>query len=211
MKTINILSFIKKNFTYLLIAILVLIIIFQRSCTSKVDSKVKTITISGTKYDVIKQHIDTVKILVTQTVYRKGNDIFHEIPNYVYVPLNIDTSNVIKRYYTLNIYKDTLHLKDSLGYVSVTDSIIRNSIVSRVWDAKVNKVVINNTNYVRQKPRTQLYFGGTLGYQKPSLTAGINLLLKTKKDQTYLIGAMYNPQLSTYFYGTMLWKISIKK
>jgi hypothetical protein len=204
-------SFIKKHFTYAIIAILLIVVIMQRSCSTHDINNIKTVKIGNTKYDVIKQHIDTVRIIVPRTVYKKGNDIVHEVPVYVKIPTIIDTNTVIKRYYSLNIYKDTLNLSDSLGYVSVTDSIARNAIISRTWDAKVNKFIINNTTYVKAKPKTQVYFGGTLGYQRPSLNTGVNLLLKTKKDQTYLVGAVLSSQLNPYIYGTVLWKISFKK
>ena len=112
----------------------------------------------------------------------------------------------------MHVYKDTLQLKDSLGYVSVIDTITKNGLMGREWNAKVNKITINNTTFLKELPRTQLYLGGSLGIQKPSYTSiGWNAILKTKNDHMYGIGIGINSQLNTYIQGSMFWKISFKK
>ena len=74
------------------------------------------------------------------------------------------------------------------------------------------RITIDNTIYLKELPKNQVYFGGSLGVQKPLyVTVGGNLLLKTKNDHMYGIGVGVNSQLNTYFQGTMLWKISLKK
>jgi hypothetical protein len=206
-------NFIKKNFSLLIIAALVIVILLQRTCTPKNSEPKEIIKIDGKKYEVIKRVTDTLKIPVIHNVYKKGEDIYHEIPVYVdvIVPSNIDTGLILKKFYATHVYKDTLHLKDSLGFIAVTDSISKNKLVSRSWNAKVNKTTINNTIYLKELSN-QFYLGGSLGMQRPGqFLLGGNAILKTKTDKVFGLGVGVNSQLQPYFQGSMLWKISFKK
>lgn len=209
----NLFNFIKKNFSLLIIAALVIVILLQRTCTPKNSEPKEIIKIDGKKYEVIKRVTDTLKIPVIHNVYKKGEDIYHEIPVYVdvIVPSNIDTGLILKKFYATHVYKDTLQLKDSLGFIAVTDSISKNKLVSRSWNAKVNKTTINNTIYLKELSN-QFYLGGSLGMQRPGqFLLGGNAILKTKADKVFGLGVGVNSQLQPYFQGSMLWKISFKK
>ena len=206
-------NFIKKNFSLLIIAALVIVILLQRTCTPKNSEPKEIIKIDGKKYEVIKRVTDTLKIPVIHNVYKKGEDIYHEIPVYVdvIVPSNIDTGLILKKFYATHVYKDTLQLKDSLGFIAVTDSISKNKLVSRSWNAKVNKTTINNTIYLKELSN-QFYLGGSLGMQRPGqFLLGGNAILKTKTDKVFGLGVGVNSQLQPFFQGSMLWKISFKK
>ena len=205
-------TFIKTNFSYIIIAVLIAVIFLQRSCSSSTNNGKEILKIDGKKYEVLKREIDTVMVPVNHNVYKSGKDIYHDVPVYIQIPLNADTAAILKEYFAMHVYKDTLQLKDSLGYVSVIDTITKNGLMGREWNAKVNKITINNTTYLKELPRTQLYLGGSLGIQKPSYTSiGWNAILKTKNDHMYGIGIGINSQLNTYIQGSMFWKISFKK
>lgn len=206
-------NFIKKNFSLLIIAALVIVILLQRTCTPKNSEPKEIIKIDGKKYEVIKRVTDTLKVPVIHNVYKKGEDIYHEVPVYVdvVIPSNIDTGLILKKFYATHVYKDTLHLKDSLGFIAVTDSISKNKLVSRSWNAKVNKTTINNTIYLKELSN-QFYLGGSLGMQRPGqFLLGGNAILKTKTDKVFGLGVGVNSQLQPFFQGSMLWKISFKK
>ena len=205
-------TFIKTNFSYIIIAVLIAVIFLQRSCSTTTKDGKEILKIDGKKYEVLKREIDTVMVPVNHNVYKSGKDIYHDVPVYIQIPLNADTAAILKEYFAMHVYKDTLQLKDSLGYVSVIDTITKNGLMGREWNAKVNKITINNTTFLKELPRTQLYLGGSLGIQKPSYTSiGWNAILKTKNDHMYGIGIGINSQLNTYIQGSMFWKISFKK
>ena len=209
MKTFN---FIKKNFSYLVIAALVIVIFFMRSCNGTRNGGNEIIKVDSKKYEVIKRVTDTIRVPVVQTVYIPGKDIIHEVINYVNIPANVDSLAIVKDYFATRVYKDTLKLEGDLGYITVTDSITKNALAGRLWNSNVNKTTIDNTIYLKELPRTQLYIGGSLGMQRPeNLTIGGNLILKDKKDRMYGIGYGVNSQLNSYFQASMLWKISLKK
>jgi hypothetical protein len=205
-------TFTKTNFSYIIIAVLIAVIFLQRSCSPTTKDDKEILKINGNRYKVLKREIDTVIVPVTHNVYKSGKDIYHDVPIYIQIPLNADTAAILKEYFAMHIYKDTLQLKDSLGFVSVIDTITKNGLMGREWNVKVNKITINNTTYLKELPKTQLYLGGTLGIQTPTYTTiGCNAILKTKNDRIYGIGIGINSQLNTYIQGSIFWKISLNK
>ncbi len=110
----------KIDLKLIIIVGLIITIFCLRFCNVKPDGEI--VTIDGKPYEVIKHTVDTLYVPTVQTVYKRGKDIYRDIPIYVELPGRIDTVQVIKDYYSKVIYKDTLKLKDSLGYVSVTDT-----------------------------------------------------------------------------------------
>jgi len=208
-------NFLKKiDLKTLLIFGLIIVILLMRACSS--DGKITDgggIKIDGKKYIVIKHTVDTIIKPVTQTVFKKGETIFRDVPVYINVPANVDTSYILKDYYTMYPYKDTLRLKDSLGYIAVSDTIFKNRILNRTFDAYVNKFTINNTIYVQPVPKVQMYIGGVAGFDKVNVVnfVGPSLLLKDKKDKVYSLGIGYSNAKTVSVQGGIYWLIKLKK
>jgi len=59
-------TFIKKNFSYIIIAVLAAVIFLQRSCSTTTKDGKEILKIDGKKYEVLKREIDTVKVTVSQ-------------------------------------------------------------------------------------------------------------------------------------------------
>jgi hypothetical protein len=201
----------KKSFPYIIIAILIIIILLMRSCESD-PTPGKIIKVNGKKYEVIKHTIDTQYVKTVKTVVKDGSTIYVDKPVYINVPTNVDTVAILKDYFAKYTYKDTLKLDDSLGYIAVSDTISKNKIYKRVWDAHVNKITVKETTIVKELPRIQVYAGLDLGYEyNKTASVGIDLTLKTKKDQMYRVGVGMNSELHPIFQFGMLWKISLRK
>ena len=197
----------KIDFKTIIIFGLIVGILCLRFCNVKPDGKV--VTINGKPYEVIKHTIDTVYTPIVQTVYKKGKDIYKEVPVYVQLPGDVDTVQVIKDYYSKVIYKDTLKLKDSLGYVSITDTIFNNSILGRVWDSHINKITINDRMIVKELPKNQFYLGSELGLNNQTVFTSFSpsLLLKTKKDRIFSVGVGLGPNKSIQCQGGVYIKL----
>ena len=206
-----------KFFPWIVIAALAFVIFFQRSCNTPTNiignTKPKTVTVDGKKYDVLKHTSDTTYLpSKPQIVYVPGDDIYKDTTIYVPVPATVDTQLILKDYFAKKVYTDTLRLNDSAGYVALRDTITKNSISGRIWDAHINKTLIRDTFFLAPKVRNQIYIGGTLGAIQPAIPmAGINLALKTKKDKMYQIGAGYTAKADMYVQGSMFWKITFKR
>ncbi len=183
----------------------------------------RTIRIDGKKYEVIKHEIDTVDVIKTKVVTKKGDDIYHEtiVEKEVFIPANVDTAALLKDYYSKVLYKDVLVLPDSLGTVSVIDTISQNKILGRTFDAKVKERTIKETTIVKELPKNQVYFGFNGGFNKTDVVSniGTGLILKTKTDKIYQLGVGVanrvvdgtNGGLTPYIGGGVYWKIKLKK
>ena len=202
-------SFIRKNFSLLIIIGLIIIILLQRAC-SPICANGEVEIITKTQ-EIIKKDTVKIKVPVITTVHKKGDTIYQETLVYIDVPTKIDTASILKDCNVLRVYKDTLQLKDSMGYVSIVDSISKNKILARLWTANVNKKTTIDTVYFNKR-NNQFYLGGSITLQRPNqMLVGCNVMLKTKTDQIFGLGLGINPRLQPYLQGSVLWKVSFKK
>ena len=183
----------------------------------------KKVFIAGKAYEVIKHDIDTVDIVKTKIVTKKGEDIYHEtiVEKEVIIPAVIDTAALLKDYYSKVLYKDVLVLPDSLGTVSVTDTISQNRILGRTFNANVKQRTIKETTIVKELPKTKIFYGLEGGFNKADFVSsvGAGVLINTKKDKIYQLGLGVNNQtidgvngsFSPYIRGGVYWKIKLKK
>jgi hypothetical protein len=210
------------NIKNIAIAVLVVIVLLELWNPGGVMPG-KTIRIDGKKYEVIKHEIDTIDIIKTKVVTKKGEDIYHEtiVEKEVKVPVNVDTNAILKDYYSKVLYKDVLVLPDSLGTVAVTDTISQNKILGRTFDAKVKQRTIKETTIVKELPKTKVFYGFEGGFNKQDVVShiGAGVIINTKKDKLYHLGVGVanrtidgtNGGLAPYIGGGVYWKIKLKK
>ena len=194
----------KKIFPYIIIAILTVIIFYQKGCSGKKETG-STVNIGGTDYEVLKHEIDTFYQIDTQRFYRKGKDIVKIVEVVKEIPANVDTLSILRDYYARVFYKDTFRLKDSLGYIVVNDTITKNRIYSRGFASYINVPTIRETLYLKELKNT-LFFGPAIQLGKTPSFGG-DLHLKTKKDMLIGFGLGFNLNASPYFRGSIGWKI----
>ena len=183
----------------------------------------KKVFIAGKAYEVIKHDIDTVDIVKTKVVTKKGEDIYHEtiVEKQVVIPAVIDTMALLKDYYSKVLYKDTLVLPDSLGTVSILDTITQNKILGRTFNASVKQRTIKETMIVKELPKTKVFYGLEGGFNKADFVSsvGAGVLINTKKDKIYQLGLGVNNKttdgtnggFTPYVRGGVYWKIKLKK
>ena len=181
----------------------------------------KTIMVAGKPYEVIKEIHDTTEVTKKVVVTKKGADIIHETIKEVQIPVIVDTAALLHDYFAKNIYKDTLRLPDSLGYVFLTDTITKNKIEGRTFNASVKQRVITNTTIVKELPKTKMYYGLEGGFNKADVVShlGFGFLINTKADKIYHLGIGVanrttdgtSGKLAPYIGGGVYWKIRLKK
>ncbi len=208
------------NIKNIAIALLIVIVVFQQ-CGGNKKGTGEIVKVDGKKYELIKHTIDTVEVIKTKIVTKKGADIYYETIKEVIIPTIVDTAALLKDYFAKNIYNDTLHLPDSLGYVFLTDTITQNKIEGRTFNASVKQRTIKETTIVKELPKMQVYFGFNGGFNKVDVVShiGTGVLVKTKKDKIYQINAGVanrttdgtNGTLSPYIGAGVYWKIKLKK
>jgi hypothetical protein len=209
------------NFKNIAIVALILFVLLQWFNPGGVMPGTKTIRIEGKKYEIIKHDIDTLEVVKTKVVTKKGEDIYHETIKEVIIPTIVDTQALLKDFFAKNIYKDTLQLPDNLGTIAMIDTITQNKILGRTFNASVKQREIKETMIVKELPKTQVYYGLTGGFNKADVVSnvGAGFLVKTKKDKIYNLGIGVsnrvsdgtNGTLSPYIGGGVYWKIKLKK
>jgi hypothetical protein len=213
------------NFKNIAIAALIIYILLQWFNPGGVMPGGRTIRIDGKKYEVIKHTIDTVEVEKIKTVTKKGKDIVHEVIDVDTLVLkelvNVDSAAILKDYLAKIIYKDTLVLDGGLGTIALTDTITKNRILGRTWDAKVKERTIKEELIVKEPAKAQLYYGLNAGFNKEDYVSavGAGLILKTKKDKIYQFGLGVNNRttdgtngsFSPYVGFGTYWKIKVKK
>lgn len=216
-----------------LIILGLIIILLLRNCGGSTKDGKEIIKVDGKKYELIDQKIDTVfveKIVKVPTYVPKYITRVETVQ--VEVPIDVDSLEIVKKYFTTYQVKDTLHLtydfptnvtdslgdkpSPNLGWGVITDKISQNQITSRdvEWNFKIP--TIYNTTIVKELPKTQLYYGANIGLNKEEIfgTFSGGLILKTKSDRLYQLnlGVQNSPNGVTPFLGGGLyWKINLKK
>jgi len=218
--------------TILIIGLCVFLLL--RNCNSNPETKGEIVKVDGKKYEMVKQTIDTV--VVTKEV-----EVPTYIPKYitrvetveVEIPTDVDTTAILKEYFSKFQVKDTLDLtydfpnnvKDSLGnkpnptlgFGVITDVISQNKIFSRDVKWSFQIPTIYNTTIVKELPKTQLYYGFGIGGNKeqPLNNVSGGLILKTKSDNLYQLNigvqSSINNGFNPYIGGGLYWKINLNK
>lgn len=202
-------EFIKRNFLFVLVLILIGIIFVERWEKVKIVERLPSI-VRDTVWVKTSNTINT-KPLLTETILPTIVEKYY-IADTNKVKLTEQYNELVKLYLSKNIHKDTIKI-DSIGSITITDTVTKNLIKGRKVFYDLKYPVITNTITLSYKPRNQLYYGG--GVQgnliNPINQVDIGILYKNKKDQIYggLVGLDINGQVQ---YGLkMYWKLSFRK
>jgi hypothetical protein len=213
------------NFKNIAIAALIIYVLLQWFNPGGVMPGGRTIRIDGKKYEVLKHTIDTIEVEKVKVVTKKGEDIVHEVIDVDTLVLkemvNVDSAAILRDYLAKVVYKDTLILDGGLGTIALTDTITKNRILGRTWDAKVKERIIKEEMIVKEPARNQVYYGLNAGFNKEDYVSavGAGLILKTKKDKIYNLNIGVNNRtvdgtngsFSPYVGFGTYWKIKFKK
>ena len=122
----------------------------------------------------------------------------------------MDTQIILRDYQSKIVYKDRLVLENGLGTIDVTDTISKNKIIGRKWNAQIKEKTITNTTIVKELPKIQVFagLGGVVG--NGIIAAGPKVTLKTKRDNLYNVGLSFDNNLNKYVSFGMQWKIKLK-
>ena len=208
------------NFKNIVIAALIIFVLLEWFNPGGVMPG-KKVFIAGKAYEVIKHDIDTIDIVKTKVITKKGEDIYHETIKEVIIPTIVDTQALLHDYFAKNIYKDTLQLPDSLGTIAMIDTITQNKILGRTFNASVKQRTIKETTIVKELPKTKVFYGLEGGFNKADVVShlGLGVLINTKQDKIFHLGIGAanrttdgtSGALSPYIGGGVYWKIKFKK
>ena len=185
-----------NNIQTLLIVVLVAIILFTRSCSGgKTSVEPKIITKVETRWD-------TINIVKEVYVPKWKTKIITQVDS-ILINTPVDTLEVLKDYYAKNVFVDEIKL-DSLGIITITDTIYKNTIWRRAIESNISiptttvteKIYINNREF---------YWGlNLIGKSNQIDYLGGGILYKSKRKNIYGLGIGVNenfqPILSIGYY-----------
>jgi hypothetical protein len=196
----------------LVIAALIIVILLMRSCTptQNVDIPAPGTTKVDTTYrDIVKYETKTVVIYETDTEYVKEPWM---IPDSNYAVLKQQFEDLVNLYAVKNIYKDTI-LVDTIGYITVTDTIQKNKMLQRKYFHLYSIPTITITNVVPLPPKRELFLGAGVSLAYPTVPQGIStgLLFKDKKNHVFGLQCGVNTKGLVTYNASMYWNIALKK
>ena len=134
------------------------------------------------------------------------------VPDTNYAVLKQQYKHLVDLYMAKNIYTDVIKL-DSLGEITITDTVQHNNLLLRKCDHHYKIPTITKTIEVPKPPRRQLYIGGAVGATYPvsisSVQAG--MLFKNKKDQIFGLSVGLDTRGVMTYSLSSYWKISFKR
>ncbi len=204
-----------KLFSFQNIIILALVsFVLYKQCSVE-DKEIQKIKVDGKNYELLKHKIDTVTVVKKVAKYLKGDDIYHEtiVEKNVEVPVYVkaDTERILKDYHAKVLYKDRLVLSDGLGVIDLVDTISKNKIIGRKWNAQINERTITDTKIVKELPKNQVYIGAQGVMGNSTVMVGPQLTFKTKKDNLYGVNFFLDANGNKYYGASIGWKIRLKK
>jgi hypothetical protein len=210
-------TFIEKNFSNIVIVVLLVIIFLQR-----LDGGGQEVSLNGNKKDttvLVINHVykDTTK---SKPVFIKGErdtvleSSVYYLPSDNYDSLYVQYTTLKEQFLSKNIYADSVQI-DTFGYIKVVDTLQKNQMVGRsfIKDLKIPEKTITITNTIYPEPKRQLYVGGGVLGNTDDIVGQIQagLLLKNKKDQIFGLSTGINANGSVQYGVSSYWKIKLKK
>ena len=189
----------------LIILVLIVVILLLRQCSGDggeiTPSEPTIVTKVETKYDTIT---------IDKKVYvpKWKTKIVTQVDS-ILVNTPIDTLEVLKDYYAKNVFVDKIEL-DSLGFVTITDTIWKNTLFNRLVESEIiiPTTTVTQTEYIN--PR-EFYVGfGLNGTTKQFNYVGGSILYRTRKKQAFGLGIGLNDQFQPIISTQFLWKLGKK-
>jgi hypothetical protein len=176
-----------NNIKNIIIMVLVVIIILMQQCSGpSIDFNLfgkKDTPIEGTVITKIETKWDTVSV---DSIVYVPKYVTKTITEHDTVPADIDTLSILKDYYTKYFYSDIIDL-DSLGTITIDDTISKNSII---WRKVKPSLYIPTTTITRDSliSKNEFYYGfGLAGNREQFSYVGGELLYRSKRKK--IIGA----------------------
>jgi hypothetical protein len=177
--------------------------------------KPQIVQVKGDPYEVQVPVTDTQYIPEIKYVEVKGNDILHDSIVYVPTPVSADTLKIVAAYYMKKVFKDTLRLNGTMGYLLLQDTVEQNRVLGRKITPKLNMKAF--TEVVKEQPKRVIYYGFNTGFNKDNVVShiGTGIMIKTKTEKIYQLDIGVANRLTTgttgtftpYIGGGVYWKI----
>ena len=158
--------------------------------------------IEGSVITKIETKWDTLKVDSLVYIPKWGTKI---VTVHDTIPLDIDTLEVLKDYYSKYFYSDVIYL-DTLGNITINDTISKNKIISR----KILPFLTLPTTTITRDSlinKREFYYGvGLAGNRTQFNHIGGEFLYRAKNKHVYGVGLGINQNFQPVISGKLYWK-----
>ena len=113
----------------------------------------------------------------------------------VYPPvIPIDTEAILKAVSNKYVLKDEIKLPDGIGKITITDTLYKNRLLSRIWTSELIPKIIKE-EIIKSPPTVKEFYLGpeiTSNLQTFNNWYSINVLLKNRKNNIFKLGGGIN-------------------
>lgn len=200
----------KYHVVYIGIILTLFIVLFRSECNRDVKPN-DEVKIDGKKYDVVDVNIDTVYVKAEPDIrYKPGKTIYRDtviyqkVHGYSLGDIAKDMQekfydSILMSHFAKSVFKDTITF-GGIGNVYITDTIQENAILSREVNSDLIFKAQNKTITVKEKLKNELYLGAKTMIMNGGISGvGSGLILKTKRQRMYGVGAMIDRQKNLNF------------
>ena len=202
----------KLGFQGIIIAVLLAIILIQYSAYPKIKTSKETVSIDTTALikRIRKKYKEKEYTPKTETLPKRDITLHIKSKIIINIPKNIDSAEVARKYYAVNMSRDTI-VNDTNALIVVTDIINQNEIKSRTVYPMIIYPHIRVVAKTITKPyephfALKLGLGASVGQDSYGISA--KALFLTKRDKTY--GVSYD-FINKTFEGSFYWIIRLRK
>ena len=122
------------------------------------------------------------------------------------VPQEVDTTAILKDYYSQYVYLDTINL-DTLGYITILDTVTENKIMNRYPDIQLTipTKIIKRDIYINNR---EFYAGIGARTNGNNLSwMGLEGVFRNKQGNTFVLGVGTDDENKLSIGGGVHWKI----
>lgn len=185
----------------IVIVILVIVILLMSQCNGgEVITEPKIITRTTTVWDTVEVEKEIYVPKWRTKVVTEYDTVELLIPQYV------DTLSILKDYYSQYVYLDTINL-DTLGYITIRDTVTENKIMNRYPDIQINvpTKIIERDIYINNR---EFYAGiGTRTNGNHISWMGLEGVFRNKQGNTFILGVGTDDENKLSIGGGVHWKI----
>lgn len=206
-------EFITKNFQFLVVLVLVIVLMLQR-CGSDKNTDIQfikrdTVVVMNYHYyrDTIKSQPQIINVIAP-----KQTDIPPAMkPDGTYTDLSKKYDSLLILYYSKNIQQDSIKI-DTFGYVKTLDTVNQNVISGRKWITSLKIPEKTTTITVTQTlpSKTQYFLGGSLSGTQENFINGVGagFLMVNKKQQAYGVDVKLMNKIGVVYEARTYWNLN---
>lgn len=200
------------KYSVILICVFLIFLLFKRCGDGKSDKPTKDTVAIKEVVKWLRSKKDTVYVPKMVKEYVPNYITLHDtLESFEYIVQKVDTSAILKNYYTEKLYADTQNVQ--YGSVIIHDVIAKNQIKQRRLQSNFNVPEVTKAITIKEPPRVKAYIGFSAMGNKESIiyATGASFGIMAKNGKLYNGTVHLSKDGGVLYGGQILIPIKLKK